>query len=154
MQTGHLRNNSYKKCCEEHSIVIKSPEDYSGEERICLICGQKFVTKYRGWNRKFCYDCSPSYSKEEGKSKTISALRKAIKKYLVKYKGGKCEKCGYNKCIEALQFHHKNPLEKDFAISAQLKLSDFDMDKYKEEVDKCILVCANCHAEIHAEENK
>ena len=53
-----------------------------------------------------------------------------------------------------MQFHHLNPSEKDFTISSSIRLSEFDINKYYEEVDKCILVCANCHAEIHEKENK
>ena len=73
--------------------------------------------------------------------------RREIKQSLVDYKGGKCEKCGYNKSLKALQFHHLNPKDKKFAISENLRsLNAKDLQK---ELDKCILVCANCHAEIH-----
>ena len=70
------------------------------------------------------------------------------KELLVEYKGGKCEICGYNKCIQALEFHHLNPEEKDFGIGA--KGYTRSIEKNKEEVDKCIMVCANCHREIHS----
>lgn len=73
--------------------------------------------------------------------------RKEIKESLINYKGGKCEKCGYDKCIKALQFHHIDPNKKDFTISKNIKSLKFE--DVKKEVDKCILVCANCHAEIH-----
>jgi len=74
--------------------------------------------------------------------------RQKIKDRSVEYKGGKCVKCGYNKCVKALEFHHINPKEKDFTISSYSKLS---WDKIKKELDKCILVCSNCHREIHHE---
>lgn len=77
--------------------------------------------------------------------------RNKLKEELVEYKGGKCEICGYNKCIEALEFHHLNPEEKDFSISSYSTLS---IDGLKAEVDKCILVCANCHREIHHKINE
>jgi predicted HNH restriction endonuclease len=64
---------------------------------------------------------------------------------LIDYKGGECEICGYSKCDSALQFHHKDPTEKDFTISGK----SLSFDRLKEEVDKCMLVCSNCHAEIH-----
>ena len=75
--------------------------------------------------------------------------RRRIKlKYLsVEYKGGCCEKCGYKKCVEALEFHHKDPTEKDFGIAADGKTRSFD--KIKVELDKCLLLCANCHREEH-----
>ena len=63
----------------------------------------------------------------------------------VYYKGGKCQLCGYNKSIRALQFHHIDPNEKDFGISGGTK----SFEKMKPELDKCILVCSNCHCEIH-----
>ncbi len=81
----------------------------------------------------------------------VKNYRKILKEKLVEYKGGKCEICGYNKCVEALEFHHLNPEEKDFGISSYSSLS---FDKAKKEVDKCILVCANGHREIHYELNE
>lgn len=66
----------------------------------------------------------------------------------VEYKGGCCEKCGYDKYVGALQFHHLDPKEKGFALS-KMKSHKFDK-KIKEELDKCMLVCANCHFEIHS----
>lgn len=66
----------------------------------------------------------------------------------VQYKGGKCCVCGYNKYLGALEFHHLNPNEKDFGISNKGYTRSFE--KVKEELDKCILVCSNCHKEIHA----
>lgn len=62
----------------------------------------------------------------------------------IKLKGGKCEKCGYNKCPAALQFHHLDPNIKDFTLaSCKSKPAFF------REIEKCILLCANCHAEEH-----
>lgn len=73
--------------------------------------------------------------------------RKRIKEELLEYKGGKCQICGYQKCSSALEFHHLNPEEKDFSLSTTSSYKN--IDKMKQEVDKCILVCANCHREIH-----
>lgn len=66
----------------------------------------------------------------------------------IAYKGGKCQCCGYNKYVGALEFHHINSEEKDFGISAKGYTRSWK--RVKEELDKCILVCANCHREIHA----
>ena len=66
----------------------------------------------------------------------------------VEYKGGKCEICGYGRCIEALEFHHKNASSKDFGISEKGYTRSWK--KVMEELDKCIMVCANCHRELHA----
>lgn len=79
-------------------------------------------------------------------SQRIKSVQREIKQQAVNYKGSKCEICGYNKCLGSLHFHHLDPKEKDFAISAMKKL---DMTVLKKELDKCILVCSNCHGEIH-----
>lgn len=73
-----------------------------------------------------------------------------LKEKLVKYKGGKCEICGYDKCINALEFHHVDPSQKDFGIANGNAIS---LEKAKREVDKCLMVCANCHREIHYKQN-
>ena len=86
---------------------------------------------------------------EGANCRRIKNYRQKLKEDLVKYKGGECQICGYHKCLEALEFHHLDPAKKDFSISSSDVLS---YDKMKEEVDKCILVCANCHREIHHEE--
>jgi hypothetical protein len=67
---------------------------------------------------------------------------------LIKLKGGKCEKCGYDKNISALEFHHLDPNAKKFNLDSR-NLSNTTRDKILEELDKCILVCANCHRELH-----
>ena len=71
---------------------------------------------------------------------------KKYKKELVEYKGGKCEVCGYNKCYAALDFHHRNPDEKD---PNWRRMRSWTPSRVKKEVDKCQLVCRNCHSEIH-----
>ncbi len=65
----------------------------------------------------------------------------------LEYKGKSCEICGYDKCEEALVFHHKESGAKDFAVSGQGCTRSWD--RIKRELDKCILICANCRAEIH-----
>lgn len=74
--------------------------------------------------------------------------RSDLKKQLVDLLGGKCHYCGYSKSISALSFHHKIPTEKEFKISAGLSLKK-DITELTKEVQKCILVCSNCHCEIH-----
>jgi hypothetical protein len=84
------------------------------------------------------------------KEKNVAGVknwRKRTKQKLIEYKGGKCIKCGYDKCIRALEFHHRNPNEKEFAIS--YKGETKKIEKLLEEVDKCDLLCANCHRETH-----
>ena len=76
----------------------------------------------------------------------LAILKKQkYKMKMVEYKGGKCEICGYDKNISALDFHHIDPSTKKFTLSD----THHSWEETKEELDKCILVCANCHREIH-----
>lgn len=85
-------------------------------------------------------------------SESVQRKRYRLKEKAVEYKGGKCQICGYDKCIEALEFHHLDPTQKDFGIG--YKGYTRSWDKNKQELDKCICVCANCHREIHSHENE
>lgn len=84
---------------------------------------------------------------KKNKVKSVVEWRKRVKIKLVEYKGGECSKCGYKKSLKALEFHHLDPSEKDFTISGK----SWSFERLKKEVDKCILVCSNCHIEIHEE---
>ncbi len=79
------------------------------------------------------------------RSQSVVEWRKRTKVKLVEYKGGKCSECGYDKSVNALQFHHLDPEQKDFSISGK----SWSFEKLKAEVNKCALLCANCHAEVH-----
>ncbi len=70
------------------------------------------------------------------------------KEKAVRHKGGKCIRCGYSKSIWALEFHHRNRDEKNRKIS-RLLLNKWEI--ILEEIEKCDLVCANCHREIEEE---
>lgn len=109
-----------------------------------------FVTTGRGNARKYCFKCSPVYSDDKTRAVAITALRRAVKIKLVKIKGCKCEICGYNKCIAALEFHHVDPSKKEISISLGTNFSEQDIKNLVSEIDKCILVCSNCHREIHS----
>ena len=78
----------------------------------------------------------------------VHKRRKKIRQMAVEYKGGRCQECGYSSCIEALEFHHSNSSGKDFSISEKGYTRSWA--KVKKELDKCMLLCANCHREIHA----
>lgn len=68
------------------------------------------------------------------------------KRKLVELYGGKCIKCGYSKYIGALEFHHRNPKEKKFAISGSGLVRS--MEALIKEAGKCDMLCSNCHKEI------
>jgi hypothetical protein len=78
--------------------------------------------------------------------KRTYSWKKEAKKLLVEYKGGKCINCGYSNCVESLDFHHLDSKEKDFNISGK----SYSLERLKNEVDKCVLLCSNCHREFHA----
>lgn len=105
----------------------------------CAICHKTFINpKKSQFKGKVCNKCRERY-------RVIFIKQKAIK-----YLGGKCEICGYNKCLEALDFHHINPLNKNKKIS---NLYNRSWNVIKEELDKCQLLCANCHRELHSKED-
>lgn len=80
----------------------------------------------------------------------VNKRRKKLKRMAVEYKGGSCERCGYDKCIDALDFHHLNPQIKEFSVSSKGHCRSWKA--LKNELDKCELVCANCHREIHSQQ--
>lgn len=93
-----------------------------------------------GQRRVFCSDkCKNKYS--------VNKKRVNNKFKLIDLFGGKCLWCGYNKSRSALQFHHPND-DKEFGLSQSGNTKS--LEKLIEEAKKCILICANCHAEHHA----
>lgn len=110
----------------------------SDETRKCKNCNVDKNIKEFIKNSKICKFCN---------NKKLRYKRYNFKIDCIIYKGGKCSKCEYNKCIDALDFHHLNPEEKDFEIS---KAKTFNLENVKDELDKCILLCANCHREEHS----
>lgn len=90
----------------------------------------------------FCKECTTKNNVEK---------RSIVKQKAIEYLGGKCSSCGYNKCQAALEFHHVNPKEKD--KNYHNFKTEFN-ERLKNELNKCILLCANCHKEYHFNENK
>lgn len=109
-----------KKECKKHGIV-------------------EFRNQSKTGNHWRCTKCS---------SEAVQKRRETIKEWAVEYKGGRCCLCGYDKCIKALEFHHTDRSDKEFGISSKGYTRSWE--KVKSELDKCILVCANCHREIEA----
>ena len=79
----------------------------------------------------------------------IKAKRQQRKRDAIEYKGGQCQKCGYVKCVAALSFHHRDPKEKEYQIATMLAWS---WARIVQELDKCDLLCMNCHMELEWEE--
>lgn len=92
-----------------------------------------------GRQSKFCsVHCKDKYF--------VDKKRKSLKKKAVAYKGGKCSICGYDRCLEALIFHHLG--NKTFGVG--LKGYTRGWNRVQKELDSCVLLCSNCHAEMHA----
>jgi hypothetical protein len=78
----------------------------------------------------------------------VAARRRRLKAILVAEAGGGCTRCGYDRCVSALQFHHRDPAQKAFQLgSGGLTRS---LERLRKEAGKCVLLCANCHAEVEA----
>jgi predicted transcriptional regulator len=109
----------------------------------CKYCGETSQDKFYVRNKRkrisryVCIICA---------TKTQIERNRKTKLLAIEYKGGKCQKCGYKKCPAGLVFHHRNPEEKDLKWKS---LKNCSFDKLKPELDKCDMVCQNCHAEIH-----
>jgi len=96
----------------------------------CKNCGK--TTNTRGFE---CNNCVSNRRRLENKKRAVQ------------YLGGKCIKCGFNSHLAALEFHHLNPNEKDFTLGNRLNRK---WDKVQKELDKCILLCSNCHRIEHS----
>ena len=79
---------------------------------------------------------------------SVAKRRRRVKEMAIDRLGGKCQVCGYNRCPKALDFHHKDESTKKFGISDQGYSRSWKA--IEAEVDKCYLLCANCHREVHA----
>lgn len=110
----------------------------------CTVHGETdFVLRGTGKNIRYrCKKCAVD---------AVTKKRIKLKNDLIIYKGGCCQICGYNKSNWSLVFHHRDPSEKDYLISAGNIKS---LERLKLEADKCDLLCHNCHNEVHEELNK
>lgn len=101
------------------------------------LTGDNFYLRKNGSFHYWCRDCNDAATRQKQIDKKIKC---------VNYKGGKCVMCGYNAYVGALDFHHLDSTKKEFNISS---CRTYRWELIKAELDKCICVCRNCHAEIH-----
>lgn len=117
---------------------------YESLARYCSGCRetrptQEFYPSRNGLGRsKYCKPCA---------NRQTVLRQQRLKQAAVNYKGGCCSHCGYSRYIGSLEFHHVDPSKKDFNLAAA-HCTNFE--KIKSELDKCIVLCANCHREEHA----
>jgi hypothetical protein len=121
------RSNKMASIPEKDKIKIKKQCPHHG-----LVF--HFLTSEGRWK---CFKC---------RSQAVYKKHRTQKQRLVDHFGGKCKLCGYSKCPEALQFHHLDPSKKKHQISGQTR----SWENVLKEAKKCVLLCANCHAEVEA----
>lgn len=80
------------------------------------------------------------------RSDAVMVRRRRVKEILVHDADGACVLCGYDRCVAALQFHHVDPSSKSFAIAGHGMCRS--LERTRAEAAKCVLLCANCHAEV------
>lgn len=116
---------------------MKREEDQSGANcvSVCDIHGETEHSRSRTGVRR-CKKCRTEANK---------AHRRGTIKRLVDMFGGKCERCGYDRCVQALDFHHKPGFVKSFNVRSP----GISFKGRVEEAMKCELICANCHREEH-----
>ena len=111
----------------------------SGAWRLTLECHRHGMTQFqrRGKGGYRCLRC---------RSEAVARRRRRVKEILVGEAGGACQACGYNRCLAALEFHHRDPADKRFALSHRGVARS--LAKARAEATKCVLLCSNCHVEI------
>ena len=82
------------------------------------------------------------------KSRKTAETRAWRRDYFLAQRRGKCMKCGYSRCKDALHWHHVWPKEKSFGLS--MSVMHHAIEKLQREINKCVLLCGNCHSELHA----
>lgn len=115
----------------QKTIDGKRKRKLSKREFICSKCGTK---RFQCTRNKVCSSCRNKEKRHEQRSKAIENL------------GGKCKLCSYKKSINALDFHHVDESRKKFALSTAWQKS---WEVIEEEIKKCVLLCRNCHTEVH-----
>jgi transposase len=113
----------------------------SGQQQLTLRCAQHGLTTFRR-RRGGGYRCSRC------SSDAVFRRRRLIKVTLVREAGGACALCGYSRCLSALEFHHVTPADKRFSLSQRGVTRS--IERARAEARKCVLLCANCHAEVEA----
>ena len=127
---------------KKHNLKSANNQFNQKKRYQCRYCSETdpkcFVNMGNGRKHKsVCKACHSEY--------TIDRIR-GYKRKAVEYKGGKCQECGYNRCIGALEFHHRDPKAKDPSWRL-MRIRKFE--NIKKEIDKCDLLCSNCHREKH-----
>ena len=108
----------------------------------CIVCGAVL----KGRQTRFCSTTCKNKHHQSYEAQKSRGLARKLE--LVNAAGGCCTLCGYNKNLAALTFHHIDTDKKNFKLDMR-SLSNRRLEVIRAEAEKCILVCQNCHAELH-----
>ncbi len=108
----------------------------------CTVCGKPLS----GRQTKFCSSACKNRDLQSYEAQQRRGLTRKLE--IIKAAGGRCSICGYDRNLAALVFHHTKIGSKDFKLDMR-SLSNRKLEPILVEIQKCILVCANCHAELH-----
>jgi transposase len=140
-----LSKTTVRHWLREHGLKTQWAERRRGsndrQERMLLRCPKHGITTFR-LRSEGGYRCARC------RSEAVARRRRKVKRLLVDEAGGRCHVCGYSRCIAALEFHHLVPAEKSFSLSHRGVARS--IAKARAEASKCVLLCANCHAEVEA----
>lgn len=127
---------------KKYSLKTQRTTNQLNGDRKCLTCNiTQHQDNFYKKGKKYMSHCKVCYQKK------YTQKRRDNKQKGVDYLGGKCIKCGYNKCNAALDFHHVDSSDKEFNPA---HLTRGNWNKLKSELDKCVLLCSNCHREHHS----
>lgn len=126
---------------------VKVVRFYSAPLEIIL---NLYYNKYMKKSRFECkvHGISKTYYCRICNRKRVYEQRRKVKEFIANLFGGKCQICGYDRCMRALQFHHVDPSKKDFSLSSFTKVISYE--KLLIESKKCVLLCGNCHSEVES----
>lgn len=120
-------------------------------KKVCFQCNKVLTGKQSKYCSRQCKNIFLNQSLQSYEAQQARGRRRKVE--LIKLQGDQCGECGYNKNYSALEFHHIVPSERAFQLDLR-SLSNRSWDVIMEEVKKCQLLCANCHAEHHNPECK
>lgn len=141
-------------------IRVTNKIRFMHRRKYCLNCspyGQHNTKKLHQFPNKVgieCERCHKIYDYRKSKGHTlklcnscmVNRRKRSLKVWATAYKGGSCISCGYDRCVQAMDFHHIDANTKEFTIGGNLS---FSKEKLRIELDKCVLLCSNCHREHH-----
>ena len=146
---GHIYLKPYCKPCNmEYNRNLKrkqAAEKLANKPTLyCEVCSNVLPVG----RKVYCSQKCRSKRQSNATYKNQQARGKLRKIAMIEKMGGKCSMCGYSKCLGAMEFHHVDPSTKEFGLDAR-RFSNTSQERLDIEAAKCIIVCSNCHAEIH-----